>query len=394
MQMMNSTSISPVNGAIQAVHMVADDEPQAAQRHANRGSIMSGPARVGLLLGDPCGIGPELVAKLLAGGERDPGVASVVIGEPRVLARGAERAGVDLRLPEVSGSDAVTEGTAALLRGPSIDLADAPIGQVSAQAGAYVLDAFRQALGLAQAGALDAICFAPCNKQAMHEGGLAFEDELRFFAHELGHAGYVGEINTTGDLATTRVTSHVPLAAVAELITEDAVLNATRLAHATLRAAGKARPRIAVAGLNPHAGDGGIFGREEIDVIAPAIERAAAEQIAASGPYPADTIFVRAKDGEFDAVVTMYHDQGQIAMKLLGFERGITILAGLPVPITTPAHGSAFDIAGTGAARVDALRQAYRTACRMARNRHATVTAAPGHAGAGSRSNPLGFDRL
>jgi 4-hydroxythreonine-4-phosphate dehydrogenase len=240
---------------------------------------------------------------------------------------------------------------------------------VSAAAGAYVLDGFRQALALARAGALDALCFAPCNKQAMHAAGLAFEDELRFFAHELGCAGYVGEINATGDLATTRVTSHVPLRAVADLITEDAVLNATRLAHRTLRAAGKHHPRIAVAGLNPHAGDGGVFGREEIEVIAPAIARARAEQIAASGPFPADTVFVRARDGAFDAVVTMYHDQGQIAMKLMGFERGITILAGLPVPITTPAHGSAFDIAGTGSARVDALREAYLTACRMARAR-------------------------
>ena len=330
---------------------------------------MAKAARVGLLLGDPCGIGPELIAKLMAEGELDPDAATIVIGEPRLLARGARCAGTELRLPEVSSPDEAARGTAALLRGPSLDPAAAPVGEVSAAAGAYVLDAFRQALGLARAGALDALCFGPCNKQAMHAGGLAFEDELRFFAHEFGCAGYVGEINATGDLATTRVTSHVPLRAVADLITEDAVLDATRLAHRTLRAAGKPHPRIAVAGLNPHAGDGGVFGREEIEVIAPAIARAEAEQIAASGPYPADTVFVRARDGAFDAVVTMYHDQGQIAMKLMGFERGITILAGLPVPVTTPAHGSAFDIAGTGSARVDALRQAYLTACRMARAR-------------------------
>jgi 4-hydroxythreonine-4-phosphate dehydrogenase len=330
---------------------------------------MSDPARVALLLGDPCGIGPEVVAKLLAGAALDPGAATVVIGEPRVLARGAEHAGIELRLPEVATPDAVPRGGAGLIAGPSIDPADAPVGQVSAAAGAYVLDAFRRALALARAGVLDAICFAPCNKQAMHEGGLAFEDELHFMAHELGHDGYVGEINATGELATTRVTSHVPLSAVADLITEDAVLQAIRLAQRTLRAAGNAHPRVAVAGLNPHAGDGGIFGREEIEVIAPAVERARAEQIAASGPYPADTVFVRARDGAFDAVVTMYHDQGQIAMKLMGFERGITILAGLPVPITTPAHGSAFDIAGKGVARIDGLRQAYLTACRMARAR-------------------------
>jgi 4-hydroxy-L-threonine phosphate dehydrogenase PdxA len=239
---------------------------------------MARAVRVGLLLGDPCGIGPELVARLLTGGELDPDTATIVIGEPRILARGAQHAGIELRLPEASSADAADPGTVALLRGPSLDLAAAPVGQASAAAGAYVLDAFRQALGLVRVGALDALCFAPCNKQAMHAGGLAFEDELRFFAHELGCASHVGEINATGDLATTRVTSHVPLRAVAELITEDGVLAATRLADATLRAAGKPHPRIAVAGLNPHAGDGGVFGREEIEVIAPAIARARADR--------------------------------------------------------------------------------------------------------------------
>lgn len=202
-------------------------------------------------------------------------------------------------------------------------------------------------------------------------GGLEFEDELRFFVDLLGFEGHVGEVNSTGELATTRVTSHVPLREVADLITETGVVDAIRLAHRTLRASGNPRPRIGVAGLNPHAGDGGIFGREEIDVIAPAVARAKAEQIAVAGPFPSDTVFIRARDGEFDAVVTMYHDQGQIAMKLMGFERGITIHAGLPFPITTPAHGTAFDIAGKSIARVDALRHAYLTACQMAVGRTA-----------------------
>jgi 4-hydroxythreonine-4-phosphate dehydrogenase len=324
--------------------------------------------RVGLLLGDASGIGPELTAKLLAGGDLAPDLTTVVIGDPRVLERGAAAASVDLDLPLVPSlrSD---EGTAVLLQGPPIDPEAAPVGEATAAAGLAVLDTFRRALDFARDGDLDAICFAPCNKQAMHMGGLAFEDELRFFVDHLKVAGPVGEINATDRLATTRVTSHVPLRAVADLITGDGVLAATRLADATLRQAGNAHPRIAVCGLNPHAGDGGIFGREEIDVIAPAIERARREQIAASGPYPSDTVFIRARDGEFDAVVTMYHDQGQIAMKLMGFERGITILAGLPIPITTPAHGTAFDIAGRGIARLDAMRNAYLTACQMAKAR-------------------------
>ncbi len=325
--------------------------------------------RVGLLLGDPSGVGPELVAKLLSGEDLDRDAQTVVIGEPRVLVRGEEIAGVALDVAPIDRLNGSDGPGPVLLRGPEIDPAEAPIGKATAACGHYVLDSFRQALGLAQAGELDAICFAPCNKQAMHLGGLAFEDELRFFVDVLGHKGYVGEINATGELATTRVTSHVPLRAVADLITEDAVVDAIRLAHDTLRASGNPHPRIGVAGLNPHAGDGGIFGREEIEVIAPAVERAKAQQIAADGPYPSDTVFLRARDGAFDAVVTMYHDQGQIAMKLMGFERGITIAAGLPVPITTPAHGTAFDIAGRGIARVDGLREAYRTACRMARQR-------------------------
>jgi 4-hydroxythreonine-4-phosphate dehydrogenase len=341
---------------------------------------MSGLARIGLLLGDPCGIGPELVAKLLASNALDSEIATVMIGDRRILARAQEIAGTAVELPEIGRPDALEGPGPALLPGPPVDPDEAPLGQVSRVAGKAVLDTFRLTLRLAEAGELDGICFAPCNKQAMHEGGLELEDELRFFVQELDFKGHVGEVNATDQLATTRVTSHVPLRAVADLITEDSVLRAIRLAERTLRAAGKPRPRIGVAGLNPHAGDGGIFGREEIEVIAPAVARAAAEQIAVSGPYPSDTVFLRARDGAFDAVVTMYHDQGQIAMKLLGFERGITIHAGLPIPITTPAHGTAFDIAGRGIARVDGLTQAYRTACAMAK-------AARGGEGAGQGSH-------
>jgi 4-hydroxythreonine-4-phosphate dehydrogenase len=325
------------------------------------------PARVALLLGDPSGIGPELVAKLLGGGDLDPEVQTIVLGDPSVLARGQTIAGVDLDVPVVGSPDDFDGPGPILLQGPAVDLAETPIGKATAAAGQYVLDSFRQALGLAKAGELDAICFAPCNKQAMHMGGLEFEDELGFFVDVLGFKGHVGEINATVKLATTRVTSHVPLRGVADLITQESVIDAIRLAHDTLRAGGNPHPRIGVAGLNPHAGDGGIFGREEIAVIEPAVERAKAQQIAVEGPYPSDTVFLRARDGAFDAVVTMYHDQGQIAMKLMGFERGITIQGGLPVPIVTPAHGSAFDIAGQGIARVDGLSEAYRAACRMAR---------------------------
>jgi len=321
--------------------------------------------KVALLLGDASGIGPEITARLIASGGLSDDVQTVVFGDPKVLARGAEAAGVAVDLPVVHALDEITEAPV-LLEGPAVDLARVPTGTVSEEAGRGVLDTFRAVLELARDGRIDAVCYGPGNKQAMHEAGLAFEDELRYCVDLLDFEGYVGEINATDRLATTRVTSHVPLREVADLITADGVLKAIRLADETLRATGHPHPQIGVCGLNPHAGEGGIFGREEIDVIGPAVELAAAEQIAASGPYPADTVFVRARDGAFDAVVTMYHDQGQIAMKLLGFERGVTILAGLPVPITTPAHGTAHDIAGRGIARVEALANAYHTACRMA----------------------------
>jgi 4-hydroxythreonine-4-phosphate dehydrogenase len=146
------------------------------------------------------------------------------------------------------------------------------------------------------------------------------------------------------------------------------VYDAIVLIDQVLRTAGVGEPRLLVAALNPHGGEGGLFGNEEIEAIAPAIQQARSAGIQASGPFPADTIFVRARKGACDAVVSMYHDQGQIAMKLMGFERGVTVQGGLPLPVTTPAHGTAFDIAGHGKANPQGLYQAFRIACRMGAN--------------------------
>lgn len=163
-----------------------------------------------------------------------------------------------------------------------------------------------------------------------------------------------------------RVTSHIPLSAVAATITGDSILTELALTDQCLRQAGIERPRIAVAALNPHAGDGGNFGREEIEVIEPAVEAAKAKGFDVVGPYPADTVYLRAPKEGCHAVLTMYHDQGQIAMKLMGFDRGVTMLGGLPFPICTPAHGTAYDIAGKGIANIGATRAALLLAARMA----------------------------
>lgn len=187
-------------------------------------------------------------------------------------------------------------------------------------------------------------------------------------AEYLGVKGYISEVNTLEGIWTSRVTSHIALRDVADTVSEERICEAILLIDGLLRRSGIKRPRISVAALNPHAGDGGNFGNEELVVIRPAVEKMAARQLAVDGPWPSDTVFLKAKAGEIDAVVTMYHDQGQIALKLMGFDRGVSVLGGLPVPVATPAHGTAFDIAGKGVAEVSAMRAAFRTVCDMVSN--------------------------
>jgi 4-hydroxythreonine-4-phosphate dehydrogenase len=220
---------------------------------------------------------------------------------------------------------------------------------------------------LAQSGAADALCFAPLNKGALRAGGMHQEDELRWFAELLQYSGICGELNVLEKLWTARVTSHVPLKEVSELLAPHKVADAIGMIHGALQASGKASPRIAVCGLNPHNGDNGNYGDEEGRIIEPGVRLAAERGFHADGPFPADTAFVRAirSEGGYDGVVTMYHDQGQIAMKLMGFERGVTVHGGLPIPITTPAHGTAYDIAGAGKANPGAMFNAFDLACRM-----------------------------
>ena len=333
---------------------------------------MTGDLHIGVLLGDPNGIGPELAAKLLAAEDVRARAKILVIGDHRVFEMGAKVASVDIPhrvigdKSEIAFSDAIE-----FLDIPSISPQDVTPGVATAAGGKSVLIAARAALGLARDGIIDGFCFAPMNKKALALGGSPFADEHELFAHELGHDGPYCEHNVLGDLWTVRVCSHVPVKDIPQYITEDRICTMAALAHRTLSGAGVAAPRIAVCALNPHGGDGGLFGREEIDIIAPAVARVRDQGIDAQGPYPADTVFLRARDGDFDAVVTMYHDQGQIAMKLMGFSRGVTVSGGLPVPIATPASGTAFDIVGQGIATVDGLREAFFLTCRMAAHRRA-----------------------
>jgi 4-hydroxythreonine-4-phosphate dehydrogenase len=329
------------------------------------------PVRIALVMGDPCGISPELTAKLLAIPETKAGAAVLVIGDLRVF-RGGEtvaKTALPLEVVQRAADARPAPGKISFLDLQNLDPGLVKRGEASAAGGAYAMGNFKFALGLAKAGTVDAICFTPFNKQALRLAGNPFEDEMQLAASELGFDGPHGEFNVLEKIWNARVTSHVPLAQVSSLLNVDSIVRALTLTHDSLKAAGISSPRIAVAALNPHAGDGGNFGREEIDVIQPAVAKAKELQIRAGGPFPSDTVFLRAKGGAYDAVLTMYHDQGQIAIKLMGFDRGVTVLGGLPVPTCTPAHGTAYDIAGTGTANVEATRRAFLLACEMGRSK-------------------------
>ena len=286
-----------------------------------------------------------------------------------MLALGEKAAGLNVDIEVAAAADKATArpGRPIFVDLKHLDPASIPMGEATAEGGKFAMRNFGEALTAAKAHRFDGIMFTPFNKLAFKRAGNPYPDEIRWAADLLGWNGACSEYNKLDDLWNARVTSHEPLRMVADMLTHERIVAAIEATDGTLRRAGVAQPRIAVAGLNPHAGEGGVFGREEIDVIAPAVESAAKKGFAVEGPFPADTIWLRARRGDYDVVLSMYHDQGQIALKLLGFERGVTILGGMPVPITTPAHGTAYDIQGKGIADPSATIQAFRTLVMLAR---------------------------
>lgn len=332
---------------------------------------------IALTLGDPAGIGAELIARLLARPEACERANIVLVGDAWLWREGQRVAGVQVPTQAV-GSMVAVRGRAdtrqpAWLAMDTVRPDQVTVGQAEAPGGASVLQVLNACMDAARDGHIDAICFAPLNKFAMKQGGLRHDDELHHFAQHLGVTGYFCEFNTLGDLWTSRVSSHIPLKDAAAALSIEGIKAATRLIYRSLQANGIAAPRVAVAAFNPHGGDGGTCGREEVDIIAPAVRQMNEEGLPVQGPFPADTIFLKAQAGQFQAIVTMYHDQGQIAIKLLGFSRGVTVQGGLPIPITTPAHGTAYDIAGLGRANVDATWQAFLIACRMGASHRTSI---------------------
>ena len=331
---------------------------------------------IALAIGDPAGVGPELAAKLLNDHEILAAASLIVVGDRRVLQRGAADCGIELDIASADPDEAIMPGQKPVLIDLGhLDPETIQRGVASEAGGRFALANFSTCLKLAAAGKAQAVCFTPFNKAAMRLSHASYDDEIGYTAELLDFHSPAREFNVLEGLWNARVTSHVPLSQVAGLITTPRVLSDILLTRASLREAGFESPRIAVAGLNPHAGDGGNFGHEDDEIIRPAVEQAKGQGVNVEGPFPPDTVFVRATKGAFDAVLTMYHDQGQIAMKLIGFDSGVTLLGGFPFPICTPAHGSAYDIAGKGIASLGASKAAVLLAAKMARKNMAQAAA-------------------
>lgn len=338
-------------------------------------------------MGDACGIGPEIIAKWWQGRP-----AALVIGCPAVMRRAVLSVGrgAELRVVPVSSVGDVAglaAGDMAVLTPTGLpgDVIDAPLGQIDERAGRAAAASIREAVRLAQQGLVAGIVTAPLHKEALSLAGEPYPGHTELLQAEGAPPGQppapVRMMLANDQLKTVLVTIHVSLRQAIEQVTYDAVLETLRITHDSARLWGQPAPRIAVAGLNPHAGEGGLFGDEELRIIGPAIEAARAMGIDASGPYAPDTVFMRARHappehpGEFDVVVAMYHDQGLIPVKYLGLDQGVNVTLGLPFVRTSPDHGTAFDLAGTGRADESSLAEAARMARLLVSGRQAAPAA-------------------
>ncbi len=324
---------------------------------------------VAITMGDAAGIGPEVIAKALKDSEVGRSCKPLVIGDARVFRDPRFAAVCDL-LPvaditglRASSLDAGRDGW--ILDQATLDPASIGVGQVSPEAGRAAVAAVLRAAALAMDGKVDAIATAPLHKEAMRRAGYAYIGHTELLA-EATHTAHATTMLATEGLRVTHVTRHIPFRDIAGRITRDRVLETIEMTAEGMRAMGFQTPRLGVAGLNPHNGENGLLGREELDEIGPAVEAARARGIDATGPIPADSVFFQAIRGDYDAVVTMYHDQGHIAVKTHGFEGSITITLGLPIIRTSADHGTAFDIAGRGEANPESMIAAIVAAARMA----------------------------
>jgi len=320
---------------------------------------------IAITMGDACGIGPEIIAKLYADAAALP--LTLVLGDEGMIKRAIRLLALPLKV-RVIDSPEEFQSTPGMVNVISLSHLpeDIPFGQLDARAGKSAYDYIRAGIDLALQKRIRAIVTAPINKEALQLAGFRYPGHTEILADFSGTKDFAMML-MNDDLRVILVTIHVSLREALDQVTIDSELRTIRLAHRAMTQLGIPQPRIAVAGLNPHAGEHGLFGPEDDEIVRPAIERAQSEGIDVSGPWPGDTIFMNARKGQFDIVVAQYHDQGLIPVKYLGVDEGVNVTVGLPFVRTSVDHGTAFDIAGTGKASHASLRVAVEQAAMLSR---------------------------
>lgn len=322
-------------------------------------------------MGDASGVGPEIIVKSLQSKHVYEQSHPVVIGDAKMLNRAAELLKTNITIKIVDTNSDFTTTSFGEIACYDLNLLpeDLPFGQVSPRAGHAAFEYLRTAIELANKARIDAICTAPLNKEALHKGGHVYPGHTEILA-ELTNTKDFSMMLSSPKLKVIHVTTHVGIIDAINMINPERVYKVMRLANETLTRSGVKQPKIGVCGINPHAGENGLFGYgEEEEKIIPAIERATEEGMNVEGPLPADTLFFRAQRGDFDIVVAMYHDQGHGPIKVLGLEAGVNITVGLPIIRTSVDHGTAFDIAGKGIVDERSMLEALRQAIELAPER-------------------------
>ena len=333
---------------------------------------------LGITMGDPFGVGPEIAVKALANEGVHSCCRPLLIGDANVFTQAITFTGLELRVRPVRGENEADfePGQIDVLQPAGCSVKELPHGTISAEPGHAAFAAIEKVIELAKGGRVHAAVTGPIHKEALHMAGYDFPGHTEIFAHYTGTTDYA-MLLIYGELRVVHVTTHIPFRQVSQMITQKRVSKVIELAHDVCQKLGISQPRIGVAGLNPHASDGGLFGREEQEHIAPAVEAARSAGINAEGPVPPDTLFPKAIGRWFDICVAMYHDQGHIPLKVTGFiwdkenERwhsinGVNITLGLPIIRTSVDHGTAFDIAGKGIASPDSMIDAIEYAAKLA----------------------------
>jgi 4-hydroxythreonine-4-phosphate dehydrogenase len=324
--------------------------------------------RLAITIGDVNGIGPEIIVKVFEDPELIGLCRPVIVGSIRALEKYAQYGDLTGRIARVSEPDldSLPQDAVGILEPPDLPAPAIVPGSISADAGTFAFHCVELATRLALNGRVDAIVTCPVSKTAVNMAGYGYAGHTEFLAELCGCADYRMML-VAGALRVVHLTTHIPLKEALKQVTSARVADTIRLAHEAVEQLGIERPRIAVAGLNPHAGEGTLFGMEERDEIVPAIETVRADGIDVTGPVPPDTVFMQMARGKFDAVVAMYHDQGHIPLKMAAFNRTVNVTLGLPIIRTSVGHGTAFDIAGKGQADPTSLAEAVRVAATMAR---------------------------